>query len=185
MRRRSEHPFKAERIRHGLSQLKRMRRLVRVEHQIEKICEEDRNHDWAEVIRHPDQAHEGHDVEEAFHELPVVHGANSGNEPEHGCHARTRQAFHVGGNVDGTARRRSRGKSIAHSLSQTVLTEHGSADIADTCGTQWLPAGAAVSHCGNIVVRGAVHTSLLVVITDTANGFCGPDASTGWFSSRL
>src|SRR5579864_249512 len=182
----SEHPFKAEGIRHRLSQLKCVGCLVSVKHQVEEICEEYRNHDGPEVIRHPYQAHEGHHVKKALHELPVVHRSHAGDEPEDGRHARAWQTFHVGGSVEARAsRRRSRWKSTGNAFGQTMLTEHRSADIADTGGAQWLSASAAISHCCNIVVRGAVHTSLLVVITDTANGFCGPDASTGWFSSRL
>src|SRR4029077_6110381 len=186
MRRGSEHPFKAKRIGHRLTQLKRVGRLVSVKHEIKEICEEYRNHDGPEVIRHPYQAHEGQHVKKALHELPVVHRAHPGDESEDGGHAGAGQTFHIRGRVEARAsRRRSRWKSAGNAFGQTVFTEHRSADIADTGGAQWLSASAAISHCCNIVVRGAVHTSLLVVITDTANGFCGPDASTGWFSSRL
>ena len=62
LRRRSKHALKAERIRYRLPQFESMRRLVSVKHQVKEIREEYRHHDRAEVIRHPDQAHEGHHV---------------------------------------------------------------------------------------------------------------------------
>src|SRR5438445_13564450 len=157
MRRGSEHPLKAKRIGHRLTQLKCVRCLVSVKHQVEEICEEDRNHDGPEVIRHPDHAHEGHHVKKALHELPVVHCAHPGDESEDGGHAWAGHTFHIRGSVEArAARRRSGWKSTGNAFRQTVLTEYRSADVADTGARQWLSASAAISHWCNILVRGAV-----------------------------
>ena len=77
------------------------------------------------------------------------------------------------------------GQSSAHAFCETWLAEDCAADIAAAIGAQRLSACAAVGHCCNSVVRGAVHTNLLVVVTDTAGAGSGSEAKTGWFSSRL
>src|SRR5215469_284127 len=104
------------------------------------------------------------------------YGHSSGSDRSHGCdrHHRRRR------NDAGGGRNHSR-----QALGQAIFAEDSASHLAGAGGAQRLSAGAAIGHCCSVAMRGAVHTNLLIVVTDTAGGASGAEASTGWFSSRL
>src|SRR5205823_3456053 len=178
----SEHTLQTKRIRYRLPQFNCVCCLVSVEDRIEEIGKEDRHHNWAIFIRHPNHDHENHDMDESLQKLPVVHRADSGNKAQRSSKARTRETG-IGRHCHSRLIRDLRWMS--EPSCEAVLAINHSLHRSGAVGAQRFPAGAAISRSLNSGMVSAVHEFLLYVVADTTGGWSGAAAKTGWFSHWL
>jgi len=103
-------------------------------------------------VGHADQHGEDHHVDESLEKLPVVHGADAGNQTEHGCRSGVRCARRDG----------DKGLLIGLPGGEAGLAEHlAPGGSSHAVGAEGLAAGLTKGGCGYTSVVYAVHFVLL------------------------